>query len=48
VNSSLSCEDQQIIFCVHDGRSGIGSDDVINAAWQAGIGVHALIWVSGS
>lgn len=24
------------------------SDDVINAAWQAGIGVHVLIWVSAA
>lgn len=22
-----------------------GSDDIVNAAWQAGLGVHALIWV---
>ena len=24
------------------------SDDVIEAAWNAGIGVHALIWVCSS
>lgn len=24
------------------------SNDIVDAAWHAGIGVHALIWVSAS
>ena len=24
------------------------SDDIVEAAWDAGVGVHALIWVSNS
>ena len=26
----------------------VRSDDVVDAAWEAGIGVHALIWVCSS
>lgn len=28
-----------------DSNASISSDDVIQAAWDAGVGVYALIWV---
>ena len=34
---------KNVIICSLDTRTT--SDDVIEAAWNAGIGVHALIWV---
>lgn len=27
-------------------RASLASDDVVEAAWNNGLGVHALIWVS--
>jgi hypothetical protein len=34
------------INCDRRNSNNVYSDDVIDAAWQAGIGVHALIWVN--
>jgi hypothetical protein len=41
-----SSEKIYVVYSPSASTYAVHSDDVVAAAWDAGIGVHALIWVS--